>query len=165
MKIERKNIIMAEKSKTYIITGDAFWAKLLTPNTKFEPVWSVDVSHLDNATVKSLKGMGLNPRKCDKQENNRGNYITLKRKVRTAAGKDKNPPLLKDSKNNDWDGSLIGNGSKINAKFHVYTNSYGTFAELDAVQVVKLVEYTKTDFDPVEGGYTVGGGSSTELSM
>lgn len=150
---------MVEKSKNYIISGEAFWASLVQPNTKYVPSWQVDVGNLDDNTAKMLKDLGLNVRKCDKEEHNRGMFITLKRKVAYQSGEQKSPPIVKDSQNNPWNGSLIGNGSKINAKFHVYSNNYGTFAELDAVQVVKLVEYARSDFDTVEGGYTISNGS------
>jgi len=155
MKMKGRKQTMVEKSKNYIISGEAFWASLVQPNTKYVPSWQVDVGNLDDNTAKMLKDLDLNVRKCDKQEHNRGMFITLKRNVAYQSGEQKSPPIVKDSQNNPWNGMLIGNGSKINAKFHVYTNSYGTFAELDAVQVVKLVEYARSDFDTVEGGYTV----------
>ena len=53
---------------------------------------------------------------------------------------------------------MIGNGSEVNVKFHTfnwtYNNKSGIGADLDAVQVVKLVEYG-ADFDDIDDGYVV----------
>ena len=96
---------------------------------------------------------GLNIR--DKSDD-RGEFITLKRKVQGKNG-DRPAPKVVDSQNNLWDKKLIGNGSVITVKALPYEWHYagksGISADLAAVQVVELVEYGDEDFDVVDGGY------------
>jgi hypothetical protein len=72
-------------------------------------------------------------------------------------------PRIVDSQCNPWDGSIIGNGSKLLIKFDVYAweGAAGcglTFQPIDA-QVVEFVPYERPDevssFAPVAGGYVV----------
>ena len=44
----------------------------------------------------------------------------------------------------------VGNGSDVKVKIKPYTGKYGTFAELIAVKVSNLVEYTEADTDNEE---------------
>ena len=143
-------------SKNIIISGTAFWASLVRPNVKFAPTWQIDVCNLDDNTVKSLKSEGLKVKKDDE----RGSYISLKRRVVKADNSRKDPPIVVDSRNNPWDDTvLIGNDSKVNVKFHTYTTEqFGTHAELDKVQVIELVKYgsPEPEFPVYEKGYVVG---------
>jgi hypothetical protein len=41
-----------------IITGKAQWASVIQPNTKYEPVWCIDVCNLDAKSKKILKADG-----------------------------------------------------------------------------------------------------------
>jgi len=74
-------------------------------------------------------------------------------------GTQRQPPIVKDSQNNLWDGKLVANGSKVNVKAipfeWTYANKSGVSADLAAVQVVDFIEYASSgdDFEPVEGGY------------
>jgi len=148
---------MATQSVNYTVSGTAYWPSLTTPNVKYEPAWKIDVGNLEAGTIKSLKEIGLKLNKKDDPNDTRGTYLSLKRKVMRANGEKRFPPKVVDSQNNPWNGSLIGNGSKVNVKFHVYKNTYGTFAELDSVQVVELVEYVgeqRKEF-PDTDGYVV----------
>jgi len=89
----------------------------------------------------------------------RGDFVTIKRKVLKKDGTQRQAPIVKDSQNNNWDGKLIANGSTVNVKALPFDWSYagksGVSADLAAVQVVDFIEYSTdgVDFDVVEGGY------------
>ena len=90
----------------------------------------------------------------------RGDFVTIKRKVERKDGTQRQGPIVKDSQNNNWDGKLIANGSVVNVKAvpfeWTYAGKSGISADLAAVQVVDFIEYTSgadNDFDVVEGGY------------
>ena len=141
-----------------IISGKVFWASVIEPNTTFEPAWQVDIS-LDENTKKLAETDGLT---IKNKSDERGDFVTLKRKVMKRDGDKRQPPRVIDSQNNPWDDKLIGNGSICNIKYMPYEWSAagrsGVSADLLAVQVVDLVEYGgKTDFEAVDGGYVVGG--------
>ena len=149
---------------THIVSGKAYWASVTAPNTTYEPVWCVDVC-LDDDSKSLMDSLGLN---VQNKGDDRGDFIKIKRKVYKRDGTQRNAPVIKDSQNNSWDGSLIGNGSQVNAKFATYEWEYnkkkGIATDLIALQVVDLVEYggSSSDFSPVDGGYVAGGGDSTE---
>lgn len=138
------------KSKYRIITGKVFWASLVEPNTTYEPAWQLDVV-LDQAAKKIVEGDGLTIRNKD---DDRGDHITLKRKVFKSDGTKRVPPEVVDSKTKSWNGQLIGNGSLCNIKYKPYewsrNGKSGVSAELVSVQILDLVPYTK-GFTPVDG--------------
>jgi len=149
---------MAEKNKYTIISGKAYWASLIQPNTTFEPCWSIDVS-LDQENKKKVMADGL---QIKNKNDDRGDFITIKRKVTKRDGSTRNAPEIIDAAKNPWDASLIGNGSVVNVKYQPYEYTVrgkkGVSADLIKVQVVSLVPYGggKDDgFDAVDGGYTV----------
>ena len=143
------------------LTGKCYWASVVEPNSTFEPTWQLDLC-LDSDTKTLVEEAGLNVRNKDDE---RGEFVTLKRKVQGKNGPRK-APVVVDSRNNSWDDKLIGNGSVVTVKALPYECSYagksGKSADLAAVQVVELIEYGDKDFDVVEGGYV--NNSSTEMS-
>ena len=58
-------------------------------------------------------------------------------------------PKLVDVDGNPID-VAIGNGSEVTVKIKPYKNNYGRFAELMAVKVENLIEYTEQDSDNEE---------------
>lgn len=148
---------MANKEYHYV-EGTAYWASVVVPNTTFEPKWSIDLS-IDDKTAEELAGIeGVTIKNKDDE---RGNFISLKRNVEDRSGNEKKAPKIIDSQNNAWDDRLIGNGSRVCVKFHTYPYNYrgksGYSAELDAVQVIDLVEYGGADdgFEVRDGGYVI----------
>ena len=142
------------KLQTKIISGKVFWASVIEPNTTYEPAWQVDVC-LTSATKKIVEGDGLTVKN---KGDDRGDFITLKRKVLRQDGTKRQAPVVKDSQNNPWNGQLIGNGSVCNIKYTPYewsrSGKSGVSADLTAIQVVDFVGYTKDDFEAVDG-YTI----------
>jgi hypothetical protein len=93
------------------------------------------------------------------KEDERGDFVTIKRKVMRKDGTERQAPIVKDSQNNLWDGKKIANGSLVNVKAIPFDWNYagksGISSDLAAVQVVDFIEYLDgtEDFAPVDGGY------------
>jgi len=130
-----------------IINGTAHWASITSPNTTFEPTWQIDVS-LDKANKAKVVADGL---KVKNKGDDRGDFVSLKRRTHRKDGKDNQAPTLIDKKKRPLN-VLVGNGSIVNVKYAVfeYNNQFGSGigADLKAVQVLELVEYgDDEDFD------------------
>ena len=119
-------------------------------------VWEINVCNLDDDVVADLEAEGVDVKN---KEDEKGNYVLAKRRVKRKGGDVNSPPKVVDSNNTPMHNTLIGNGSLVNVKFSPYEwtfgNKQGIGLDLQAVQVVDLVEYTTgaEDFDPVSGGY------------
>tara|TARA_R110000803_G_scaffold20087_1_gene51977 strand:+ start:15760 stop:16212 length:453 start_codon:yes stop_codon:yes gene_type:complete len=138
------------------ITGLAWWASLSAPNTTFEPCWTIDVA-LDAENRAKVEADGLTIKNKD---DDRGDFITIKRKVEGKNGTNLAPALV-DSNREPMFNTLIGNESKVNVLYRPYDWEYkgkaGRGADLTKVQVVTLVPYAvdnSEDFEVVESGYT-----------
>lgn len=122
--------------------GTAFWASIRTPNTKFEPVYSVNLV-VDQETADKYSADGYTIKTMDE-----GPALVIKRKVNGANGGQRPAPRLLDSENNDVD-VAVGNGSKVRVQFNPWesTNKFGTFKGLDlqAVKILDLVPYKSAD--------------------
>ena len=139
------------------VTGKCHYASLVEPNTKFEPVWSIQVEvNDDNRSIIEEAELSIANKGDD-----RGDFVTIKRKVLRKDGTQRQGPVVKDSQNNNWDGKLIANGSTVNVKAIPFDWSYagksGVSADLAAVQIIDFIEYSSAgsgdDFDVVPGGY------------
>ena len=123
----------------------AMWANITTPNTRFEPKYSIDLV-VDNDTAQSLKKEGFNV-KFDKEE---GPTITIKRNVNGPNGMIRKAPKLLDGSKNEMD-CLVGNVSKVKVQARPWemTRNGQDFKglELQAVQVIDLVQYSSGDGD------------------
>jgi len=153
-----------------VISGDAFWASIVAPNTKFDPKWSIDVSNLDKAAQKQLEADGLGD-KIQNKGDDRGDFISIKRNVSKHDGSQNMAPEVKDGQNKPVLNTLIGNGSKVNVLYRAYDwdNSFGKgrSADLAAVQVVELVAYEgdgAEGFEAVDGAYTFDGDSEAPFA-
>jgi len=142
-----------------VISGTAYWAAITNPNTTFDSdgVWSVDVCNLNKKNLDILKKNGLTVKN---KGDERGDFITVKRKVRRKDGSLNRAPDLVDGQKRTMSQTLIGNGSEVNVHFTTYEWEFkgrqGVSADLRAVQVSKLIPYnTEADeaFDIVDGGF------------
>ena len=128
-----------------VYEGTAYWASITTPNTRFEPKYSIDLV-VDNDTAQTLKKEGFNV-KFDKEE---GPTITIKRNVNGPNGMVRKAPKLLDRNKNEMD-CLVGNGSKVKGQARPWemprTGQDFTGLELQAVQVIDLVQYSSGDGD------------------
>ena len=117
------------------ITGKCHYASITEPNTKFDPVWSIQVEvNDDNREVVEKSGL-----KVANKGDERGDFVTIKRKVHRKDGTQRNAPLVMDSQNNRWNNDKkIANGSTVNVKAIPYEWDYAG---------------NQQDFAPVDGGY------------
>jgi|TARA_R100000656_G_scaffold61366_1_gene47381 hypothetical protein len=138
-----------------VISGQAYWAHVIAPNTKFNPdgEWSIEICNLNAKNKKVAEADGLT---IKNKGDERGDFVTLKQYARSKDGSFR-PMTVKDSERNVFPSSKrIGNGSSVNASYFPkpYTQyGGGVKGYLNAVQVVDLVEYNVDEFDVVEGGY------------
>ena len=131
------------------VTGKAMWANITTPNTRFgDPKYQITVL-TDEDTASSLEAMGLSQvRDKSGQPQYDQPAFSFSRKVNVGTRVNEAPKLV-DTENNPLD-VLVGNGSEVKVKIKPYSNNFGTFAELMAVKVDKLVEYLEEDTDNEE---------------
>ena len=140
-----------------VISGDAYWAHVITPNTKYntEGEWTIEVCNLDEVNKGIAEADGLKV-KSDADHPEKGDFVPLKQYARTKEGVFR-PMNVKDSQKNPFPtNERIGNGSKVKASY--YPRPYEQFGggvkgNLQGVQVLDLIPYNVDDFDVVEGGY------------
>tara|TARA_R100001460_G_scaffold24607_1_gene49421 strand:+ start:399 stop:836 length:438 start_codon:yes stop_codon:yes gene_type:complete len=137
--------------------GIAYWANVTTPNTRFEPVYTVDLV-VDESIATDFESKGFRVKDLVINDEKIGKAITIKRKVNGANGMVRNAPKLVDANKNPID-VLVGNGSRVKVQFNEWEveNKFGTFKGLDfqAMQVLDLVSYKSGDgdeFEALEGG-------------
>jgi len=137
--------------------GIAYWASVTTPNTKYEPVYTVDLVVSDDV-ANDFEARGFKTKEITMNEEVIGKAITFKRKVNGPNGMVRQSPKLLDANKVPID-ELVGNGSKVRVQYNEWetSNKYGDFKGLDfqAMQVLDLVQYKSSDgseFDAIEGG-------------
>ncbi len=103
--------------------------------------YQVDAVNLTKEQVKTLESTGVEVQTCDREEGNRGSFITLKstRPVKVV-DKEKTPIT-----------ELVGNGSVCNVAWNPFEWAFkkksGISAGLQALQVIKLVSYSSGGVD------------------
>ena len=149
-----------------VLKGNAYWASIVSPNTTFDSdgVWSIDVGNLDKKNTDIAKADGLSVKN---KGDDRGDIVTVKRKVRRKDGNMNKAPEVVDAGKRAMSGTLIGNGSEVNVLYSTYDWEFkgrsGTSADLRAVQVTNLVPYN-VDADADEAFEVVPDGFVTEDS-
>ena len=125
-----------------IVEGTAYWASIKTPNTTFEPVYTVNLV-VDQATADDFAGRGHTVKQMDE-----GPALVIKRKVNGPNGMIRNAPRLLDANKQDIN-LAVGNGSKVRVQCSEFEWEYagksGKSLDLQGVQVVELVEYKAED--------------------
>ncbi len=127
-----------------ILEGTAYWASITTPNTTFEPVYTVNVV-VDDETANDFASRGHTVKQMDE-----GPALIMKRKVNGPKGMIRPAPRLFD-KDKQEISTAVGNGSQVRVQFNEYDWEYagkqGKGIDLQAVQVLNLVEYRNGDGD------------------
>jgi hypothetical protein len=125
-----------------ILNGIAKWASITTPNTKFEPVYTVDLI-VDQEIADDFAARGHKVKQHDE-----GPALVIKRKVNGPNGMTRPAPRLLNTDKQEIN-VAVGNGSKVRVQFNEYSGEgkYGPYQGLDlqAVQVTDLVEYKSAD--------------------
>lgn len=121
-----------------VLEGTAYWAFVKTPNTKFEPAYSVNLV-VDNETASDFEDRGFAVKQMDE-----GPAIVIKRKVNGPNGMIRKAPEL-IGRNLEQIDVNVGNGSKVKVKYNEWESTWNgrQFKGLDFVkmQVVDLIEY------------------------
>jgi hypothetical protein len=145
-----------------VIQGKAYWASVTTPNTTYEPVYTVDLV-VDETVANDFESRGFRVKNLSiKDESGSetpvGRAITIKRKVNGPNGMVRNAPKLFDANKNPMD-EIVGNGSTVKVQYNEWEtdNKYGSFKGLDfqAMQVIDLVPLKSQDgaeLDPYGDG-------------
>lgn len=125
-----------------IVEGTAYWASIKTPNTTFEPVYTVNLV-VDQETADDFASRGHTVKQMDE-----GPALIIKRKVNGPNGIIRSAPRLLDQNKQEVN-LAVGNGSKVRVQCNEYAWEYagkaGKSLDLQAVQVIKLVEYKAED--------------------
>ena len=125
-----------------IVEGTAYWASIKQPNTRFEPVYSVNLV-VDDDTANDFASRGHKLKQMDE-----GQAVIIKRKVNGPNGMVRPAPRLLDVNKQEVN-YAVGNGSKVKIQYAEYegSNKFGDYVGLDlqAVQVLDLVEYRSED--------------------
>jgi hypothetical protein len=125
-----------------ILNGFAKWASISTPNTKFEPVYTVDLV-VDQEVADDFASRGHKIKQHDE-----GPAVVIKRKVNGPNGMVRSAPRLLDADKQEVN-LAVGNGSKVRVQYKEYSGEgkFGPYVGLDlqAVQVIDLVPYANAD--------------------
>ena len=136
-----------------IVEGTAYWASITRPNEKFEPMWRIDLA-VDDATASEFQKQGFSIGETVINDETIKNIIKFKRKVSKVNGDKNQQPQLVDSEKKPLD-KIVGNGSKVKVMYKSYDWNYkgktGKGLDLQAVQVLDLVEYIPNDEFKSEG--------------
>ena len=134
-----------------VLEGVAMWASIISPNDKFEPVYTINVV-IDDKEAKEFASKGHKIK-----ETEMGPSVVVRRKVQDNKGNSRPIPKLVDRDKQPLT-EYVGNGSKVKVQYHEWetTNSFGSFKGLDlqAVQVLDLVVYNPGPIDGDEFGLT-----------
>jgi hypothetical protein len=150
------------KRSVNVISGTAYWASIVAPNTTFDSdgVWSIDVCNLDKENLAIVKEDGLDVKN---KGDERGDFVTIKRKVRNQkTGELNRAPTLVDAQKRTMMGTAVGNGSTVNVRYRAYPWEFGgrkgISGHLLGVQVMDLVPYASEadgeDFEVVADGFS-----------
>ena len=134
--------------------GLAYWASVTTPNTRYEPVYQVNLI-VDQDIAEKYRAEG-----CTIRDMEEGPALVIKRKVNGPNGMIRQAPKLFDADKKPLD-ELIGNGSKVKIQFNPYDWEYagktGKSLDFQAMQVLELVEYEGRTPDGAELGFSEDG--------
>lgn len=125
-----------------VIQGKAYWSFVTTPNTRYEPAYSVNLV-VDEDTAKKFKAEGFSVKEMDE-----GPAIVFKRKVNGPNGMIRQAPKLMDKSKNEVD-IAVGNGSTVKVQYKPWeTKRAGVVyrgLDFQAMQIIDLVSYDAPD--------------------
>lgn len=128
-----------------IITGKAYWAKVLgSPQWGYKnqyKEWSIDIA-IDDKTKQRLIAEGVSEDRFKNKDDDRGDFLTFKRREIKRDGEPAKPFFVVGPDKSPWpQDTMIGNGSKVNAKLILNESDDGLRPALLKLQIVDLVEY------------------------
>ena len=125
-----------------VLNGEAYWACILAPNTKFpDHYWGVELV-VSRETAEDFKKRGFRIKELE-----HGPALTIKRKVnwtdKTGAIHTRNGPALYDKQKQPLD-CQVGNGSKVRVQYKEWYTPNHQGLDIIAMQVLDLVEYNSS---------------------
>ena len=127
-----------------VLEGTAYWAFVTTPNTKYDPVYSVNLV-VDNETASDFEDRGFTIKQMEEVP-----AIIIKIKVNGPKGMVRDAPKL-IGRNLEPLTVNVGNGSRVKVKYKEWESTWNgrNFKGLDFIkmQVIDLVEYQSDDDD------------------
>ena len=130
-----------------VIEGIAYWASITSPNTTFEPTYTINLV-ISESKADELRSQGI--KVVDKDE---GPTVVIKRKVNGPNGMIRKAPGLIDNRKQEID-VTVGNGSHVKVQYKEWESQWNgrTYKGLDfmKMQVLKLVEYNDPNADEFE---------------
>ena len=133
-----------------MIRGEARWAKIVGKPVEgydegeLNKVWTFDL-YVDDATLAKLADEGVPDSQIKTNKTTGEKFIKFTRKAYKKDGEAAKPIQIKNSAGEDWDGSLIGNGSIFNVRYNInewtFGKKTGKRADALAVQVWEHVKY------------------------
>lgn len=125
-----------------LVEGVAYWASVTTPNTTYQPVYTVNLV-VDEEVANDFRSRGFTVK--DMEE---GPALLIKRKVNGPNGMVRSAPKLLDKHKQPLN-VAVGNGSKVKVQYKEWETTWnGTqYKGLDfqAMQVLDLIEYASPD--------------------
>jgi|TARA_B110000977_G_scaffold126616_1_gene161882 hypothetical protein len=125
-----------------ILQGAAYWVSATTPNTTYDPVYSVNLV-VDQEVADDFKSRGFTVKQMEE-----GPALVIKRKVNGPNGMVRPAPRLVDQYKNPLD-ARVGNGSGVKVQYKEWQSDWKgqTFYGLDfqAMQVLELIEVGSPD--------------------
>ena len=123
--------------------GLAYWASVTTPNTRYEPVYQVNLV-VDQDTAEIYRA-----EVCSIRDMEEGPAFVIKRKVNGKKGPRPAPKLV--DRNKVEINTKVGNGSEVRVQYNEYPWEYagksGVSLDFQGMQVVNLVEMKSSDGD------------------
>jgi len=136
---------------TVFVKGELFWAKIVgkpVPNyEKDGREWTVDFVPEDTSF---LKEHGLLDRLKEAREPITGNFLRLKKPELDSEGNKNEPIKIVDANNQPWDGSKIGNGSRVDVKLTIADWGRGKKKSI-WIKVIRVTEHIPFEVDEFAG--------------
>lgn len=125
-----------------VLTGEAYWASILSPNTTFpDHYWGVELV-VPRDTAEDFAKRGFKIKELDA-----GPALTIKRKVnwkdKSGTIHTRDAPKLMDRKKQPLD-CQVGNGSTVRVQYKEWHSGQWSGLDLIAMQVIDLVEYNNS---------------------
>lgn len=136
-----------------IINGKIYWAKVLGEpiQSNFDDYreWSFDLT-LDDTAMKTLADAGMDPAVVRNNDDERGNFITFRRREFRKDGTAGRPFSIVDRNTQPWDPKVrIGNGTVANVIMALNVRTIKRVEVLrpsaKSIQIVHLVKYLGGD--------------------
>ena len=136
-----------------VLEGKAYWASVTTPNTTFEPVYTVDVV-VEDDVANSFEARGFKVKEMSiKDENGSatpiGRALTIKRKVNGANGSVRPAPKLFDKNKEPLD-TIVGNGSTVKIQYNEWETD--NFQAMQVLDLVALKSQDGSELNPFGDG-------------